>query len=189
MKVSRERAVHNRNVVVDAASRLFRRFGFDGVSISEIMLESGLTHGGFYKQFGSKEDLAAQACARALERSRERWQGVVRDAALGHEIAAVARDYLSARNRDLPETGCALAASGADAARRGGALATASTTGMNGLTDILTDTSGDRALALAQLSQMVGAMVLARAVDDATLSDEIMAAAYEALTAGPPGTA
>ncbi|MEJ7935151.1 TetR/AcrR family transcriptional regulator [Sphingobium sp. AN558] len=185
MKVSRERAAHNRDAVVEAASRLFRSHGVDGVSIGEIMQESGLTHGGFYKQFGSKEALAAEACARALERGAERWRGIIDAAAPGDEVKALTQDYLSARNRDAAETGCALVAVGTDSARKGGALATAFRGGMEGLADILTERTGDRSRALAHLSQMVGAMVLARAVGDPALSEEILEAARGALDAGP----
>jgi TetR/AcrR family transcriptional regulator, transcriptional repressor for nem operon len=180
MKVSRERATRNREAVVDAASRLFRAQGIEGAGIAAIMAESGLTHGGFYKQFGSKDALAAEACACALDRSARHWRGIV-DRAGDDALDAIAEDYLSPRNRDLPERGCALIALGADAARRGGALAAAFRGGMDELAQVLQEAGTDRADALARLSQLVGAMVLARAVDDQPLSEEIMAATRRAL--------
>src|SRR5882724_7355908 len=73
MKVTREQAAENRGRVVDVASRLFREKGFDGIGIADIMKGAGLTHGGFYGQFKSKDDLAAQACAQTLDRSVARW--------------------------------------------------------------------------------------------------------------------
>jgi len=182
MKVSREQAARNREAVVDAASRLFRAQGVDGAGIAEIMAEGGLTHGGFYKQFGSKDVLAAEACARSLERSAAKWRGIASTAG-SNALGAIAENYLSARNRDAPERGCALIGLGADAARKGGALAGAYRAGMEGLTDVLEGAGVNRSAALARLSQLVGAMVLARAVKDEALSDEIMAAARDALAA------
>jgi TetR/AcrR family transcriptional repressor of nem operon len=182
MKVTREQAARNRETVVDAASRLFRTHGVEGVGIGEIMRESGLTHGGFYGQFGSKEMLAAEACTRALDASATRWTRIA-DAHPNDVMPALATDYLSARNRDTPETGCALVALAADAARRGGDVADAFRTGLLNLADIIAQSApeNDRDHALAALSQLVGAMTLARAVNDEALSDRILAAAREAL--------
>ncbi|SEK05805.1 transcriptional regulator, TetR family [Sphingobium sp. AP50] len=182
MKVSREQAARNRAQVVDTASRLFRARGVEGVAIGEVMRECGLTHGGFYNQFESKDALAAEACAASLQKSVARWHDVV--AAAPEEAAiAIAANYLSARNRDAPETGCALIALGPDAARRGGDLAKAFRQGFEGLTDILQQAGPDmnRQDALARMAQMVGAMVLARGVGDADLSDEILAATRKAM--------
>ena len=183
MKVSREQAARNRDKVVDTASRLFRSRGVEGVGIGEVMRECGLTHGGFYNQFSSKEALAAEACARSLAGSAERWRTIARRAGPERTAAALTEDYLSARNRDAPETGCALVALGPDAARRGGALAEAFRQGFGELTEILETMSPDlsREAALARMAQMVGAMILARGVGDAALSEEIMAAARRAL--------
>ena len=73
MKVSREQAAANREYVVDVASTLFRKHGFDGIGVADIMKAAGLTHGGFYGHFDSKDDLAAAACSRALRRSWDVW--------------------------------------------------------------------------------------------------------------------
>jgi TetR/AcrR family transcriptional repressor of nem operon len=180
MKVSREQATRNREAVVDAASRLFRAQGVDGAGIAEIMAETGLTHGGFYKQFGSKNALAAEACAKSLERSARHWRAIA-DEAQGDPRAAIAKDYLSIRNRDRPERGCALIALAGDAARKGEGLADAYRAGVEGLLAVLEQAGDDREGALARLSQLVGAMALARAVKDDAFSQEIMAAAQKAL--------
>ena len=74
MKVTREQAAENRQRVVETAARLFREKGFDGIGVADLMKTAGLTHGGFYGQFSSKEDLAAQACARALAESEKKWE-------------------------------------------------------------------------------------------------------------------
>ncbi|WP_242123568.1 TetR/AcrR family transcriptional regulator [Sphingobium sp. Sx8-8] len=182
MKVSREQAARNRDKVIDTASRLFRAHGVDGVGIHEVMRESGLTHGGFYNQFPSKEALAAEACAASLAGSADRWRAIAEAAGPDRAAAAIADDYLSARNRDAPETGCALIALGPDAARRGGALAQAFRDGFEALTGVIETMSADisREEALARMAQLVGAMVLARGVGDPALSEEIMAAARRA---------
>src|SRR6266542_1062700 len=73
MKVSRERAAQNRDRIVEAAAQLFRERGFEGIGVADLMKEAGLTHGGFYGHFASKEDLMAQACTRASTRSRSLW--------------------------------------------------------------------------------------------------------------------
>lgn len=183
MKVSREQAARNRDKVVEAASRLFRAHGVAGVGINEVMRECGLTHGGFYNQFASKEALAAEACARSLAKGAERWRTVAGQAGPGNAASAIATDYLSARNRDAPETGCAIIALGPDAARHGGALAAAFRQGFNDLTAVLETSAPDvsREEALARMAQMVGAMILARGVDDPALSEEIMEAARNTL--------
>ncbi|WP_416464105.1 TetR/AcrR family transcriptional regulator [Sphingomonas sp. VDB2] len=183
MKVSRDQAARNREKVIDAASRLFRARGVEGVGIGEVMRECGLTHGGFYNQFESKEALAAEACAASLAASALRWRAVMEAAGQGDAPAAIAGNYLNARNRDAPDTGCALIALGPDAARRGGDLAEAFRNGFEELTAILEQAGPDlsRQDALARMAQMVGAMVLARGVGDPALSDEILAATRRAL--------
>lgn len=184
MKVTREQAAQNRDTVVNAASRLFRVHGVDGIGIGEIMRESGLTHGGFYGQFASKDALAGEACARALEGSVARWTRIVAEHP-GDPVSALAMDYLSARNRDAPETGCALVALAADAARRG-EVGAAFRAGLLGLAEVVEQAAPDqgREGALAIVSQMVGAMVLARSVDDKDISNAILAATRKALCLG-----
>src|SRR3954467_170975 len=116
MKVSREQAAENRESIIDSAARLFREHGFDGIGVADLMQNAGLTHGGFYGQFASKEDLAAQACERALEQSAARLDRVI----AGHPentLEAVAASYLSKRHRDNPGDGCAFVALGAEAPR------------------------------------------------------------------------
>jgi len=92
MRVSREKAAENRERIVDTASRLFREKGFDGVGLDAIMKDAGLTHGGFYGHFGSKDDLAAEAVTRALERSVKK-QGRFTN------LDDLVSDYMSERRR------------------------------------------------------------------------------------------
>src|SRR5258708_32769111 len=115
MKVSREQAAENRARVLEVAGRLFREKGFDGIAVAEIMKGAGLTHGGFYHQCGSKDDLAAEACAQMLAGAAERWRklGDGKD-----PLGTLARSYLSARHRDGPGNGCVIASLAGDAARQ-----------------------------------------------------------------------
>ena len=179
MKVSRAEAAQNRERIIEAAARLFRERGFDGIGVAELMNFAGLTHGGFYGHFASKEDLMAQACARALEGSLDALHQVAERGG-GNALSAVASAYLSPAHRDRPGEGCALAALGAEAARHGSPVRGAFTQGVRSLADRLTrllpgkSKRAKRERALAIFASMVGALVLARAVDDAELSEEVL---------------
>ena len=107
MRVTRKQAAANREKVLDVAGTLFRERGFDGIGVADIMKRAGLTHGGFYGQFASKDDLAAEATARVFGKAgwQERQTGKA-DPSFGD----VVRGYLSPRHRDDPGTGCWLAA-------------------------------------------------------------------------------
>lgn len=190
MKVSREQAARNREKVVDTASRLFRARGVEAVGVGEVMRACGLTHGGFYNQFPSKDALAAEACALSLANSAKGWRGIVADAGES-ATEAISASYLSKANRDAPETGCALVSLGPEAARHGGDLAAAFRAGLEELTAILEQASPvwSREEALARIAQLVGTMVLARGVGDEALSDEIMAATRKALRLPEPSLA
>jgi TetR/AcrR family transcriptional repressor of nem operon len=183
MRVSREQAVENRARVVGAAARLFREHGFDGVGVDAIMKEAGLTHGGFYGQFKSKDDLAAEALARALQQGNEKLSRFT-------ELNAYVSAYLSERHCADRGDGCGLAALGSDAARSGKGVRRVLTAYVLGRLDWIAGLFGGgaaarRKRAIATLSGMVGALVLARAVDDPKLSKEILAAARESITPPP----
>jgi TetR/AcrR family transcriptional repressor of nem operon len=178
MRVSRERAAENRERIVDTAARLFRRDGFDGVGLDAIMRDAGLTHGGFYRHFGSKDDLAAEAVDRALEGGVDRQS---RFASLDELVA----DYLSDRHRADRANGCALAALGADVARQAEGVRRGFTAHVRARLERFTQmlrggtAASRRARAIATLAGIVGALTLARAVSDAALSEEILIAARE----------
>jgi TetR/AcrR family transcriptional repressor of nem operon len=179
MKVSRAEAAQNRERIIETAAKLFRERGFDGIGVAELMKAAGLTHGGFYGNFASKEDLMAQACAHALEGSTDAMRELVEhDPENALSVAASA--YLSPAHRDRPGEGCVLAALGAEAARHGSPVRAAFTEGVRPVVDMLTQVAPGkskrvkREKALAIYSSMVGALVLARAVDDAELSEEIL---------------
>jgi TetR/AcrR family transcriptional repressor of nem operon len=180
MKVSREQAAENRARVIEVAGRLFREKGFDGVGVADIMKGAGLTHGGFYGQFDSKDDLAAQACAQSLDRSVARWGQL----AAGEEpLAAIVSSYLAPSHRNAPGSGCALSALAGDAVRQPDAVRGVFTQALQSFAGILaalvpgTSRAARRRKALAMMSGLVGAVILSRAVNDAALSDEILKAA------------
>ena len=179
MRVSREKAAENRERIVDAASRLFREKGFDGAGVDAIMHAAGLTHGGFYGHFGSKDDLAAEAVTRAFGRSAEKQS---RYATLSDLVSG----YLSERHCADRANGCAIAALGADMARQSEGVRRGLTAYVRAQLDHFTRLlrNGTRASrrrrAIATLAGMVGALTLARAVDDPALSKEILEAARDA---------
>jgi TetR/AcrR family transcriptional repressor of nem operon len=186
MRVSREQAAENRERILAVAAKLFREKGFDGSGVADLMGAAGLTHGGFYGHFASKEDLAAQACARTFARSVEAWG---RSAGQGPRgaLAAIAASYLSVKHRDHPGGGCLLAALGTDVARQGPSVRRVVTEGLLGLIGLLArvvpgrSAAARRERALVTMASLVGALVLARAVDDETLSEEILQAAAASL--------
>jgi TetR/AcrR family transcriptional repressor of nem operon len=177
MRVTREKAAENRARIVATASRLFREKGFDGVGLDAIMKEAGLTHGGFYGHFSSKEDLAAEAVVRALE------QGAGLQSRHTN-VADFVSDYLSESHFADRANGCVLAALGGDVARRGEEVRSAITsyvrTALEQLASLCRGTAAARRRrAITTLAGVVGAMTLARAVEDPGLSDEILSTARQ----------
>ncbi len=172
-RVSREQAAENRARVVAVASALFRRQGIENVGIDELMSEAGLTRGGFYGQFGSKDDLAGEACAHAFEGAERIWNGLDASDGAGR-LQRLAEFYFAPK----PAGGeCPMATLGGDAARApsGGPLRRAFTDGLRRLARVLTgERADDRPLAL--LAAMVGAAMLRRASEDTDLADAIDAA-------------
>jgi TetR/AcrR family transcriptional repressor of nem operon len=179
MKVSREQAAQNRERIVEAAAQLFRERGFDGIGIADLMKEAGLTHGGFYGHFSSKEDLIAEASARALSRSLAVLSELA-ERASGDPLSAVAGAYLTGKHRDNPGAGCVMASLGPDISRQGPAVRHAVTHYVRSACDFLAtlvrgkSKAARRQKAISTYATLVGAMVIARAVDDRALSQEIL---------------
>lgn len=194
MRVTREQAEQNRLAVLKSAGRLFRDRGFDGVGIADIMRDAGLTHGGFYGQFSSKEHLAAEASRGAIAATFGRWEKVAARP-VTDLLDALAEFYLTTEHREARANGCPIAALAADAARAGPDIQAAFHDGIAGHLDMLQRafeirrgaTAKNREAALAALSTMVGALVLSRAVGDTALSAEILAAARQQLSPPPDG--
>jgi len=188
MRVSRQKAAENRERIVDAASALFRAKGFGGIGVADIMKAADLTHGGFYGHFASKDDLIAQASRRAMARAAANWGKVVATAPKNPYAALVAH-YLSPHHRDHPDQGCAFAALSGDAARCAKPVRAAFSAGLEPLIDVLTSAVPGRSKALrrrkaiAALAELTGALILARAVDEVALSNEILESARQELLA------
>jgi TetR/AcrR family transcriptional repressor of nem operon len=184
MRVTREQAAANRQKILEVAGTLFRERGFDGTAVDDIMRGAGLTHGGFYGHFDSKDDLAAETCARVI--SGEGW--AARLTGTPHpSFGAVVRAYLSPRHRDEPGRGCLFAALGSDVVRQPRSVRRAFTEGLRSRVDALQRLLPGRSAAarheqaLATIAGLAGALMLARAVDDPKLSDDILKAAAAAL--------
>lgn len=181
MKVSKEQAAQNRERVVETAAKLFREHGYNGIGVADLMKAAGLTHGGFYAKFSSKDALLAEAAAKALEVSMEDWDRVVAQQP-GDPLRAVTEAYLSPLHRDQIGRGCAVAALGPELARLSDDVRDAVTAGISKQIDKLApmmpqaDHQAQRQSALAAYAAMVGALVLARAVSDEKLSTEMMEA-------------
>jgi len=166
-------AKHER--IVKEASRLFRERGFGNVTVGEVMKAAGLTHGAFYAHFGSKEELQAAAVAHGQAVSRDR---MLQSRAAKKSKESYADRYLSARHRDNPGDGCTMAALGQEVARSAPELKGAFERGLN---EILAAKGGDRKEAIFQSAAMIGGVVLARAVLDPRLADEILGSVRQKL--------
>ena len=188
MRVSRQKAAENRERIIDAAGALFREKGFDGIGVADIMKAAQLTHGGFYGHFASKDDLIAQASRRSMLRTEQNWRKAVAESG-GDAFSTLLTRYLSPRHRDDPGHGCAFASLSGDAARCGKPVREAFAEGLESLIDILSGLVGGRTKAarrrkaIAALSELIGALMLSRAVGDAGLSDEILDAGRHDLLA------
>ncbi|MFJ5449591.1 TetR/AcrR family transcriptional regulator [Pectobacterium carotovorum] len=171
MKVSKEQVRENRIRIVETASELFRERGYDGVGVAELMSAAGLTHGGFYKHFGSKADLMAEAMSCGFTRSAESTAGVGREKFVKH--------YLSRQHRDDMGKGCVMSALGTDTARQSESIKATFAAGVENQLAILANEnsaeSGTRAELIDTIAHLVGALVLSRACpDDSALADEIL---------------
>jgi TetR/AcrR family transcriptional repressor of nem operon len=166
--------------IVEIAAQKMRESGTEGPGVAEIMKAAGLTHGGFYKHFDSRDDLVAEAVEEAVAQSREGFTGVVEDA--DDPLSAFVDWYLSTSHRDQPGSGCAVVALGADAARADERVR-ATYRGqveryIAQMEELLGGEGEDvRRRAIAAVSEMVGALLIARAVGDEDLSEEILTAA------------
>lgn len=179
MRVTKADLAAHHDAILKAAGRLFRARGVGGAGVAEIMREAGLTHGGFYGHYASKDALAAAACRAALAEGAARWRRRAGRARAGRRdpVAAIAESYLSEDHLRRPEQGCALPTLSAEAARSGPPLETALADGTRELLAVLTEETGSEASALAVLSALVGGMVVARACADPELATRTLAAA------------
>jgi TetR/AcrR family transcriptional repressor of nem operon len=190
MRVSREKFAQNREKILEVAGKLFREKGFDGIGVAEIMKAAGLTHGGFYGHFESKDELACEASRNLVAKTEERWKKVVRDAPEA-PLEALLDHYLSQRNLEDRGTGCIFASLTQEVGRHGPTMQEAFSSGLMALAAVLEDVvPGEtreerRRRALASLSGMMGAVILARAMDDPALAEEFLSATRQELSSLP----
>ncbi len=176
MRVSKEQAAKNRERILEAASRLMRERGISGVGVDALTEAAGMTHGSLYSQFGSKERLIEEAVAHAIV---AKGQEIPEEFALSDYIS----EYLSAAHRDDPGSGCPFAALCCEMLRQSRTVRARFTAGVRGMIALLSGRmhSGLKPRqrdekALATVASLVGALVLARAVNDPKLSDDILRA-------------
>jgi TetR/AcrR family transcriptional regulator, transcriptional repressor for nem operon len=174
MRRSREEAARTHARIVERAAMLFRERGIDGIGLAALMHEAGLTHGGFYKHFDSKDGLAAEACAHGLAQSAQRMRRRA-EKNPAEPLAAVIEGFLSAEHVEDAGRGCTVAALGSDMFRCPEAIRSAFTAGVAELIDIMTELQPEGSLAarresaMTTFAAMLGAVVLARGVNDPKL--------------------
>ncbi len=183
MKVSREKAEQNRELVVETAGKLFREHGFDGIGVADLMKHAGLTVGGFYKNFDSKEDLLAESCKRISDNTLEKWKDYAADPSIPDPFKRIGISYLSPKNRDDLAKTCIYSTLAGEVPRHEDAVKKVFSDGTQSIIDFLaTIVAGEteeerRAKAIITFSQWVGALMLSRAAGQSELSDEILKAA------------
>jgi len=174
--------------IVEAAARAIRRSGYDGTSVADIMKEAGLTHGGFYAHFASREAMLAEAADRAGAEAVAASTCVAAAAPPEQALRRLLHAYLSKEHANSVETGCPVAALGSEMPRQAPEIRRAATRRIKEMIDVVARQSPDwgqpgaHELALVTVATMVGALVLARAVDDSKLSDTLRDAALTHLT-------
>lgn len=186
MRYEKGHKEQTRQKIVEAAAERFRADGIDAVGVVSLMNDVGLTQGGFYNHFGSKEDLVRESVASAAAGAKDRMAARVAGSR-GEPYRAMVNGYLSADHREHPESGCVAAALSAEMARRPEETRLAFTDGYGEMVDLITATLPDkirgkrrRSLAMSVFASMVGSLSLSRAVVDEALSDEILSLGRQA---------
>ena len=178
-------ATHER--IVDAGARVIRRSGYDGVAIGDIMKHAGLTHGGFYGHFASREAMLVELADRAGADAIATFLRCTAAAPAEHSLRALLRAYLSKEHVKNPEVGCPIAALGTEMPRQAPAVRRVITRRIKEMIEVVSRQSADwgepdaHKRALATAATMIGAVILARAVDEEPLSESMLEAALEHL--------
>ena len=174
---SRKEATHEKIVV--AAARAIRRSGYGGTGVADIMKDVGLTHGGFYAHFASREAMLAEAADQAGAESVATLTRVAAAVPPTEALRSLIEAYLSKEHVEDAETGCPVAALGSEMPRQAPKVRRAATRRIKEVIDLVTQYSLDRDEALTTVATMVGALVLARAVDDPKLSKALREASVK----------
>jgi AcrR family transcriptional regulator len=185
ISTSRKEATHER--IVEAAARAIRRSGYGGTGVADIMKAAGLTHGGFYAHFATREAMLAEAADRAGAEALAASARIAAAAPPQHALQTLLRAYLSREHLEAIERGCPVAALGSEMPRQAPEVRRAATRRIKEMIDLVARQSPDwgqpgaHEAALVTVATMVGALLLARAVDDPRLSDALREAALHHL--------
>jgi len=187
MRYSKEHKQETHARIVRKASVRLREKGAHGIGVADLMKDAGLTHGGFYAHFDSREALVIEAFNHAMDRGTERWRKVVAEMPPEKRLAAIVDGYLTQVHRDDPGHGCAIPALGAEIARESPKTRKAFALKLEQMIDMIADQILDvprktaRKQAMATLATMMGTIVMARIAGSGELSDEVLAAGREAV--------
>lgn len=174
------KAAESRERILESASRLFRERGIDAAGVDDVTRAAGLTHGGFYGHFDSKEALAAEAVERAMAASAERWRKLLRGGPAEEGLAALLAGYLSPRHRDARGRGCPLSALVSEVSRQPESVRQSFTKGLMEMLNVLEEflplekPVNRRSHSILTLAALVGAITMARAVENGKLSNLIL---------------
>ena len=186
MRYSKEHKQETHARIVKKASVRLREKGAHGIGVADLMKEAGLTHGGFYAHFDSREALVIEAFAYAMDRANERWRKMAEQTPPEKRFSAIVEAYLTAVHRDDPGHGCAVPALGAEIARESPKTRKAFAAKVEQMIDMMTDQipavprKAARKQAIAALTTMMGTLVLSRIAGTGEFSDEILASGREA---------
>lgn len=190
MRYSREHKQETHDRIVRKASVRLREKGAHGIGVADLMKEAGLTHGGFYAHFDSREALVVEAFGYAMDRSMEHWRKITDEVSPEKRLALVAEAYLSTFHRDNPGHGCSIPALGAEIARESPKARKAFAGKLEEMIELLADYIPDvprkaaRKQAIATLATMAGSMLLARIAGSSELSDEVLKAGRDSALEG-----
>ena len=187
MRYSREHKLETHARIVKKASVRLREKGAHGIGVADLMKEAGLTHGGFYAHFDSREALVIEAFAYAMERSTERWRKLAERTAPEKRLATIVESYLTPVHRDDPGRGCAVPTLGAEIARESPKTRKAFAAKLEQMIDMMAEQIPDvprkaaRKQAMATIATMMGTLVLSRIAGNGEFSDEVLGAGRDAV--------
>jgi TetR/AcrR family transcriptional repressor of nem operon len=187
MRYSKEHKLETHNRIVKKASVRLREKGAHGIGVADLMKDAGLTHGGFYAHFDSREALVVEAFAYAMDRSMERWRKLAEQTPPEKRLATIVDSYLTPLHRDDPGRGCAIPALSAEIARESPKTRKAFAAKLEQMIEMIAAQIPDaprkaaRKQAMASLATMMGALVLARVAGNGEFSDEILSAGRDAV--------
>ena len=187
MRYSREHKLETHARIVKKASVRLREKGAHGIGVADLMKDAGLTHGGFYAHFDSREALVIEAFTHAMDRSTERWRKLTEQTSPEKRLAMIVNSYLTPLHRDDPGHGCAVPALGAEIARESPKTRRVFAGRLEQMIDMIAaqipgiPRKAARKQAMAALATMMGTLVMARIAGSGEFSDEILGAGREAL--------